>query len=126
MPEAWPPLNAVRELATQLKKLRKGRESDNDFSPFVAVDLAKFLPDDFAEFKPVRLDSSPEMVKLFGGPAKGRRMTLANWLLAWRRCDASCPQSVLPIRWLGVAGSHWLPPQWAYCPMRSACTMNKL
>ena len=59
LPEAWPPLNAVRELATQLKKLRKGRESDSDFSPFVAVDLAKFLPDDFAEFKPVRLDSPP-------------------------------------------------------------------
>ena len=78
-------MNAVRELATQLKKLKKGREADSEFNPFVAVDLAKFLPDDFAEFKPVRLDGSPEMAKLFGGPVKGRRMTLANWLLAWRR-----------------------------------------
>ena len=78
-------MNAVRELATQVKKLKKGREADSEFTPFVAVDLAKFLPDDFADFKPVRLDGSPEMAKLFGGPVKGRRMTLANWLLAWRR-----------------------------------------
>ena len=40
--QTWPSLNAVRELATKVRKLRKGREDELSFQPFVAVELKKY------------------------------------------------------------------------------------
>ena len=41
MYQAWPSVKTVRELATQVKKAKKGREDESDFKPFVAADLRK-------------------------------------------------------------------------------------
>ena len=39
--QTWPEMSAVTELATKIKKLRKGREDDIYYRPFVAVELKK-------------------------------------------------------------------------------------
>ena len=60
LPQTWPELNAVRELATEIKAAKKGqrivynkssfalvprsgREHDESYKPYVAVDLRKYV-----------------------------------------------------------------------------------
>ena len=76
--EAWPPQNAVRELATRLKSRSKHGEKN----VFLAVDLHKFLPNFCPDFAPVTCQSA-EPAESRASKAFQRKLELPAWLMAW-------------------------------------------
>ena len=74
----WPQMNAVHELATRMKKSVRD-SGDNDWVPWVSVEMKRFLPDCFQEYLvthfEVEDDKQPK--------ANSRRLELASWMAAW-------------------------------------------
>ena len=99
-------MNAVRELATDIKAAGKGRENERKFSPFISVQIKKYMfsclchwcPCKFCvgrfmdaaaqEFVPVVImgNLAPSADEVGYAPKKKNyRPSLAAWMVAWDR-----------------------------------------
>ncbi len=86
--EWWPDINAVREIATKVKKAKKGREHDDNLKPYIFADLKKFLPTCFNEHVVVNLEETykgQDAKKRGAWGKKDYRLSFASWLVAWDR-----------------------------------------
>eukprot|EP00973_Karenia_brevis_P094343 12422004-Karenia_brevis.AAC.1 len=74
----WPPVNAMRELATKLRE----RERKGEAGLYMYVDLKKFVPNFYYEFTPVLVDDNNRTTSK---SKSDRRLDFAWWQPAFDR-----------------------------------------